>query len=835
MATHSFDAQHARSPPMPPPASSSPRRRASVQSTPVSRHHSDRSYQRDDVSPELNARQSTSRRGSWGRSPILITFTPGGTEPGGPTEPQATREHLESPTRIERGRSSQQHQSEDHERRPVAEHQPEDPIPEQPGGPAQEEHHSEGSVAEDAWIPDHSQEDVIRINHDPRPRINRVQTPFQRPRSIESSIDESSPVQSPPPAMPSLAHPGPHGERSTAPPDLNRGSMRSHHRSRSSYTTDTPGPTPTTTPTTPASPIGASLSRPSPTDYQPAPNPLPRPPVDIFALPENQDLWNRLVAPFQTPGVPVENATTRPVSGVQNERKKGLLVRIFSFKKQSTSSPVQHTTNQSPLQGTYVNPASQPSLYTATQPTPQSQHAQYTPHSQHTGASIGATWPAAAQHNSSYTNAGPAMASSSSHHAPMQSVGLSRSASLPNAAPPTPRSNRPLDPQAHNQPRTQPHPQYSLPQPNRILFNENSERSYFLMQSPHPVFYEDEMYPTAAHLLEALKFLPHRPDIAQRIRECEDLRQAQQISAAHKTLEDPGFSSAVVENTYKVVNLKFRQHADLRYKLCELNHDAQIVFNDISDPFWGVGINGRGDNQLGKVLRQVMRELKPRRHDMGPTPPSIDWPLLTPAHNAAAPLAVRKVVWRALLGRLFLAFPPRKVTHITETGSASAIRRLGRLNGAASESWGAFLKATEGRIGVDLSSVAFVSLPSFCSLSSPDPDLLDSSKTSPDSQNPDLLIPQNPEQHPEEISETAHDKAHPDPTTSPHPTLTPRLASLHVLRCLLGPVVEGAIILDRVEWLRVEIATLSDCSGIKDSDGEGHREGRHSRGTGWAM
>ncbi|KAG6909255.1 hypothetical protein DXG01_001317 [Tephrocybe rancida] len=61
------------------------------------------------------------------------------------------------------------------------------------------------------------------------------------------------------------------------------------------------------------------------------------------------------------------------------------------------------------------------------------------------------------------------------------------------------------------------------------------------------------------------------------------------------------------------------------------------------------------------------------------------------------------------------------------------------------------------------------------------------------------------------------DQAHPDPTTP----LAPRLASPH-LHCLLGPVVESVIILDRVGWLRTEIAALSDCSGVQDHDGEGY-------------
>ena len=41
-------------------------------------------------------------------------------------------------------------------------------------------------------------------------------------------------------------------------------------------------------------------------------------------------------------------------------------------------------------------------------------------------------------------------------------------------------------------------------------------------------------------------------------------------------------------------------------------------------------------------------------------------------------------------------------------------------------------------------------------------------------------------------------------------TMESRLAVLHVLRCLLGPVVESLIILDRVQWLRERLSERVD-------------------------
>jgi hypothetical protein len=70
-----------------------------------------------------------------------------------------------------------------------------------------------------------------------------------------------------------------------------------------------------------------------------------------------------------------------------------------------------------------------------------------------------------------------------------------------------------------------------LATPPVIKFNGYGDFSGLLYYSPHTVVYEDELYPTALHLFEARKFLPHRPDLADRIRQCENVEQVASISA----------------------------------------------------------------------------------------------------------------------------------------------------------------------------------------------------------------------------------------------------------------------------------------------------------------
>ena len=64
-----------------------------------------------------------------------------------------------------------------------------------------------------------------------------------------------------------------------------------------------------------------------------------------------------------------------------------------------------------------------------------------------------------------------------------------------------------------------------------LKFNGLGEFMGLLCHSPHSVLYDDDLYPTALHLFEALRFLYHRSDIAERIRFCEHVEEVAAISA----------------------------------------------------------------------------------------------------------------------------------------------------------------------------------------------------------------------------------------------------------------------------------------------------------------
>ena len=66
-----------------------------------------------------------------------------------------------------------------------------------------------------------------------------------------------------------------------------------------------------------------------------------------------------------------------------------------------------------------------------------------------------------------------------------------------------------------------------------LKFNGYGELAGLLYHSPHSVIHEDDLYPTALHLFEAHKFLYHRPDLAEKIRQCERVEEVIALSAKH--------------------------------------------------------------------------------------------------------------------------------------------------------------------------------------------------------------------------------------------------------------------------------------------------------------
>ncbi|KAH7929045.1 DUF1768-domain-containing protein [Leucogyrophana mollusca] len=147
--------------------------------------------------------------------------------------------------------------------------------------------------------------------------------------------------------------------------------------------------------------------------------------------------------------------------------------------------------------------------------------------------------------------------------------------------------------------------------PSRILFYHANAPYYgFTNFSPDPIEYQGKRYPTSEHLFQSLKFLEHRPELAEHIRTCSD-RPRMVFDETHRFNPEvrPDWLKVRIQMMDMVLWYKFTQNKHLKDELLGTG-DAELVEDSDKDAFWGVGPDGKGQNQLGKALVRLRSELR---------------------------------------------------------------------------------------------------------------------------------------------------------------------------------------------------------------------------------
>ena len=131
---------------------------------------------------------------------------------------------------------------------------------------------------------------------------------------------------------------------------------------------------------------------------------------------------------------------------------------------------------------------------------------------------------------------------------------LSRAASMHSHVPIT--SSMPMQPPlAGGPPPLIPSVSSAPPQATtqKLYFSHVTDLAPFLNHSRHRILYANKIYPTATHLHEALKYLPHRPDLAERLRNTDAVEDVYRLSEQWE--HQYGTEGAGVRNDWRNVFL----------------------------------------------------------------------------------------------------------------------------------------------------------------------------------------------------------------------------------------------------------------------------------------
>ncbi|KAI0690859.1 hypothetical protein BC835DRAFT_1362774 [Cytidiella melzeri] len=170
-------------------------------------------------------------------------------------------------------------------------------------------------------------------------------------------------------------------------------------------------------------------------------------------------------------------------------------------------------------------------------------------------------------------------------------------------APPSPAPSH----RSHRSHRSRHSPRRS-PRPLPLKIDLHNQFAGLTHLSSHRVHHDRKLYPSAFHLLEALRFIDTRPDLSEQIRRCPSADEVKAIVSQNSAFCRPDWENVVLHMMDEVLYTKFIQHPHLRSLLLSTGA-AELLYADTHDNMWGDGPLGRGANELGRSLERVRDRL----------------------------------------------------------------------------------------------------------------------------------------------------------------------------------------------------------------------------------
>lgn len=130
--------------------------------------------------------------------------------------------------------------------------------------------------------------------------------------------------------------------------------------------------------------------------------------------------------------------------------------------------------------------------------------------------------------------------------------------------------------------------------------------------SAHAVRIWGKTFPTAEHAYHWRKFSDGLPAVADEILAAPSPWAAMQVERTYRSERQHNWNDVKAAIMTEILRAKLAQNQDVRDCLIKTG-TKQLIENSPWDSFWGVGKNGDGQNQMGKILMELRKELAPRK------------------------------------------------------------------------------------------------------------------------------------------------------------------------------------------------------------------------------
>lgn len=122
-----------------------------------------------------------------------------------------------------------------------------------------------------------------------------------------------------------------------------------------------------------------------------------------------------------------------------------------------------------------------------------------------------------------------------------------------------------------------------------------------------PFEMDGKTWPSVEHYFQAQKF-PSDPAYQEEIRKAKSGLKAKSLGQSQEHPIRPDWNTYRLEAMEKAVRAKFTQNEALK-KLLLSTGNRELQEASPTDPFWGVGKSGKGENHLGKILMKLRNSL----------------------------------------------------------------------------------------------------------------------------------------------------------------------------------------------------------------------------------
>lgn len=157
------------------------------------------------------------------------------------------------------------------------------------------------------------------------------------------------------------------------------------------------------------------------------------------------------------------------------------------------------------------------------------------------------------------------------------------------------------------------------PDANDRLTYETKDSVYFFISafdplgnfSSHAVEVWGQIFPTVEHAFQWKKFDGSNQEWADKVLMARSAWLARKLGREGPKMRSD-WHEARIEAMTEIIRAKFAQHEDAK-KILLKTANKKIIENSPIDDYWGCGSDGKGENNMGKILMQVRDEIV-RRH-----------------------------------------------------------------------------------------------------------------------------------------------------------------------------------------------------------------------------